>query len=80
VNVVETEQTDNAEPADDDIDERDVRVEFVEESPGYYTKGKQHHNCVHRLKTCQTLKHFDNFFTTRRNNIVEVFESLTTSF
>jgi hypothetical protein len=44
VNVVETEQRDNAEPADDDIDERDVRVEFVEESPGYYTKGKQHHN------------------------------------
>lgn len=43
MDVVETEQTDNAEPADDDIDERDVRVEFVEESPGYYTKGKQHH-------------------------------------
>ena len=37
---------------------------------------------VHRSKTCQTLKvkHFDNVFATGENNIVEVFESLTTSF
>jgi hypothetical protein len=35
-----------------------VRVEFVEESPGYYTKGKQHHNWQERLKlaTLMTLK------------------------
>ena len=44
VYVVETEQQDNAEPADDDIDEREVGVESAEESPGSYTKGKQHHN------------------------------------
>jgi hypothetical protein len=37
--------------------------------------------CVHRSKTCcQTLQHFDNVFATGGNNIVEVFESLTTSF
>ena len=37
--------------------------------------------CVHRSKSCyQTLKHFDNVFATGGNNIVEVFESLTTSF
>jgi hypothetical protein len=29
---------------------------------------------VHRSKTCQTLKHFDNVFATGENNIVEVFE------
>ena len=29
---------------------------------------------------CQTLKHFDNVFATGGNNIVEVFESLLTSF
>ena len=29
---------------------------------------------------CQTLKHFDNVFATGGNNIVEVFESLSTSF
>jgi hypothetical protein len=29
---------------------------------------------------CQTLKYFDNIFTTSGKNIVEVFESLTTSF
>jgi hypothetical protein len=32
---------------------------------------------VHCSKTCQTLKHFDNVFATAGNNIVEVFESLT---
>ena len=36
--------------------------------------------CVHRSKTCQTLKPFDNVFATGGTNIVEVFESLTTSF
>jgi hypothetical protein len=37
--------------------------------------------CVHRLKTCcKTLKRFDNVFATCGNIIVEVFESLTTSF
>ena len=36
--------------------------------------------CVHRSKTCQTLKHFDNVLATGGNNIVEVFESLITSF
>ena len=36
---------------------------------------------IMRSKTCcQTLKHFDNVFATGGNNIVEVFESLTTSF
>jgi hypothetical protein len=35
----------------------------------------------HRSKTCcQTLKHFDNLLATGRNNIVEVFESLTRNF
>ena len=29
---------------------------------------------------CQTPKHFDNVFATGGNNIVEVFESLITSF
>jgi len=38
-------------------------------------------NVIMRSKTCcQTLKHFDNVFATGGNNIVEVFESLTTSF
>ena len=37
--------------------------------------------CVHRLKTCcKTLKRFDNVFATGGNIIVEVCESLTTSF
>ena len=37
--------------------------------------------CVRRSKSCcQTLKHFDNVFATGGNNIVEVFESLTTRF
>ena len=37
--------------------------------------------CVHRSKPCcQTLKHINNVFATGGNNIVEVFESLTTSF
>jgi len=37
--------------------------------------------CVHRSKTCcQTLKHFDNVISTCCENVVEVFESLTTSF
>ena len=36
---------------------------------------------VHRSKTsCQTLKHFDKVFARGGNNIVEVFESLKTSF
>ena len=35
--------------------------------------------CIHRSKTCLTLKHFDHVFATGGNNIVEVFESLTTS-
>ena len=35
---------------------------------------------VHRSTTCQTLKHFDNVFATGGNNIVEVFDSLTTIF
>ena len=34
--------------------------------------------CVKNL--CQTLKHFENVFATGGNNIVKVFESLTTSF
>jgi precorrin-6B methylase 2 len=39
----------------------------------------QKNNGVHLSKTsCQTLKHFDNVFATGGNNIVEVFESLTT--
>ena len=33
--------------------------------------------CVHRSKTCQTLKHFDNVISTCCENVVEVFESLT---
>jgi hypothetical protein len=37
-------------------------------------------NMIMRSKTCQTLKHFDNVFATGGNYIVEVFESLTTSF
>jgi hypothetical protein len=37
--------------------------------------------CVHRSKTCcQTLKHFDNVIFTCCENVVEVFESLTTKF
>jgi hypothetical protein len=33
------------------------------------------------IKTCcQTLKHFDNVISTSSENVVEVFESLTTSF
>ena len=37
-------------------------------------------NVIMRSKTCETLKHFDNVFGTGGNDIVEVFESLTTSF
>jgi hypothetical protein len=37
-------------------------------------------NCVHNSKTCQTLKHFDNVISTCCENVVEVLESLTTSF
>jgi hypothetical protein len=36
--------------------------------------------CVHRSKTCQTIKHFDDVISTCCENVVEVFESLTTSF
>ena len=45
-------------------------------------ENKSNHNELYVfLKTCcQTLKHFDNVFTTGGNNIVEVFESLTIRF
>jgi hypothetical protein len=36
--------------------------------------------CVHRSKTCQTLKNFDNIISTCCEIVVEVFESLTTNF
>ena len=37
--------------------------------------------CVHRSKTCyQTLKHFNNVISTCCENVVEVLESLTTSY
>ena len=35
---------------------------------------------IFKKTCCSTLKHFDNVFATGGNNIVEVFESLTTSF
>ena len=38
-----------------------------------------HENDV-RSKTCHTLKHFDNAISTCCENVVDVFESLTTSF